>query len=221
VAVRRGGGHAGGRRFDSVVSEHAILPGCRNDGATGPRLRGDGTDGGRNGARNWIGVIVRARDRGKVVLTNTHVIWGATEVRVELFGGTVVQATVADDDATLDLATLRLPINALKDTPALTFGDDERLQPGEPLVSIGSPAGIPHVVSVGVFSARGKKPGSQQNGPSTDCLFTDPVLSPGTSGGPVLNLEGDVIGVNSGQAGQTSGLGVIIPARLARRLLGS
>jgi serine protease Do len=167
------------------------------------------------------GFIVRARDRGKVVLTNNHVIWGATEVRVELFDGTVVQATVADDDATLDLATLRLPINALKDTPALTFGDDERLQPGEPLVSIGSPAGIPHVVSVGVFSARGKKPGTQQNGPSTDCLFTDAVLSPGTSGGPVLNLEGEVIGVNAGQTGQTSGLGVIIPARLARRLLGS
>lgn len=167
------------------------------------------------------GFIVRGREGSKVVLTNKHVIWGATEVRVELFDGTSVVAMVVDDDSPLDLAVLRISPGAVKDARALTLGDDERLQLGEPLISIGSPAGIPHAVSVGVFSARGKKPGPQQSGPPSDCLFTDAALSPGTSGGPVLNLEGQVVGVNAGQVGQTGGLGVIIPARLARPLLGS
>jgi serine protease Do len=196
-------------RQDLVAAVRAALPAVVTVHTSGGMAQGTGS-----------GFIILARDGSKVVVTNRHVIWGATEIVVELFDGSFRPAVIRTIDSLVDLAILGLPAGMPADTPTLPFGDDERLQPGESLISIGSPAGIPHAVSVGVVSARGKKPGADEHDSLNDYLFTDAVLSPGSSGGPVLNFRGEVVGVNLGQVGQTSGLGLVVPASVARRLAG-
>jgi hypothetical protein len=126
-----------------------------------------------------------------LVLTNAHVVNGQGTIRVELADGRTLFATVvvADDDA--DLALLRVPATGLE---AAVFGDSTRLKTGDPLVVAGFALDLPGEPSIsrGIFSGRRSLPGAH-----FDYLQTDAAMNPGVSGGPMLNLTGEVVGINT------------------------
>jgi S1-C subfamily serine protease len=162
------------------------------------------------------GFVVRADGGRTLVVTNHHVVWGATEIVLERNDRTLDHAIVLAADAAVDLAVVAAQGGGYGQ---LSFGDDDALRIGDPLVSIGSPAGVLNAVSVGVLSARGTVPDASLPGQLViDHLFTDAMISPGCSGGPVLDAHGLVVGVNAATLAGSRGLGVIIPSRLAARI---
>jgi serine protease Do len=165
------------------------------------------------------GFIVAARDGGELVVTNHHVIWGAGEISVETYAGTVVAADVVGSDPASDLAVLR-PRTRLGAARPLVFGDDRSVEVGDWVVAIGNPGGVTGAVSVGVVAARGKVSRPTVAAQTfVDYLFTDTAVAAGSSGGPVLALDGRVIGVDVAAAGQSGGLAIVIPAGLAGRVI--
>jgi S1-C subfamily serine protease len=162
------------------------------------------------------GFVVRGDGDRDLVITNHHVVWGASEIVLERNDGTLDHATVLGADAEIDLAVLG---PQAKGYSTLSFGDDQTLRVGDPLVSIGSPAGVLNAVSVGVLSARGKVPDATLPGElAVDHLFTDAAISPGCSGGPLLDARGLVVGVNAATLAASRGLGVAIPSHLVARV---
>jgi serine protease Do len=160
------------------------------------------------------GFVLRADTGEQVIVTNAHVVWGASEIAIETNDHATERATVAGVDPEVDLAVLR-PRTKLSVVP-LRFESDEALRLGDWLGSVGSPAGVLNAVSVGVLSARSTVPDATvQAQSSIDHLFTDAVLSPGCSGGPLLDARGRVVGVNVAMLGTSRGLGIAIPSHLA------
>lgn len=173
--------------------------------------KGDGAQPG------GAGFFVRGQDGSNVVITNYHVIWAAGEISLERNDHTLDRAIVLGVDAETDLAVLRP--ETVRPGTALAFGDDLALRIGEPVVSIGSPAAVLNAVSVGILSARAAVPDATLPGESAvDYLFTDAIISPGCSGGPLLDTHGRVVGVNAAVVGGGHGLGVAIPSHLAARV---
>jgi len=175
--------------------------------ATGPMAQEAGT-----------GFLVAGQGGGsdgtQQVITNHHVIWGASSISIELSGGAVIQADVVGSDAATDLALLR-PRAPLRGMQPLSLGDDRSVQVGDQVVAIGNPGGIAGAASVGIVSARGKVPRPTVAAQAfVEYLFTDTLVAAGSSGGPVLSLDGRVIGVEVALAGQSGGLAIVIPARL-------
>lgn len=165
------------------------------------------------------GFIVRTEDGTDIVITNNHVIWGADEIYVETIAGVVVRADVVGSDPATDIAILR-PRSRLDAGPHLVFGDDRSVDLGDWVVAIGNPGGILGAVSVGIVSARGRVPHPTVAAQVfVDYLFTDAALAAGSSGGPVLGSDGRVLGVNVASAGQSGGLAIVIPARLASQVV--
>jgi serine protease Do len=145
------------------------------------------------------------------VLTNNHVIDGATEIRVKLFDGRVLDAEVIGTDESTDLALLKL-----KDTsnlPVARLGDSEDLEIGEWVMAIGNPFGLEATVTVGVLSGKGRVIGA---GPYDDYLQTDTSINPGNSGGPLFNLAGEVVGINTAIIRGGQGIGFSIPINMAK-----
>ncbi|MGD9603662.1 MAG: trypsin-like peptidase domain-containing protein, partial [Gammaproteobacteria bacterium] len=146
------------------------------------------------------------------VLTNAHVVDGADEITVRLADKREYQAKVLGIDATTDVAVLKLPARGL---PTLRVGDTNALAVGEWVIAIGSPFGFDHTVSAGVVSAKTR---SLPNGGYVPFIQTDVALNPGNSGGPLLNLRGEVVGINSqiySRSGGYMGLSFAIPIDLA------
>jgi serine protease Do len=164
------------------------------------------------------GFIVRDRSGSDIVVTNHHVIWGADEIYIVTTAGAVHRADILGSDPATDLAVLRS--RSRLEAGHLTFGDDQRVDIGDWVVAIGNPGGVSEAVSVGVVSARGKIPHPTVAAQAlVDYLFTDTAVSAGSSGGPVLTLDGRVLGVNVASAGQSGGLAIVIPARLADQVV--
>lgn len=146
------------------------------------------------------------------VLTNAHVVEGADEVIVRLADKRELKARIVGIDDTTDVAVIKLPANNL---PTLRMGDANALKVGEWVVAIGSPFGFDHTVSAGVVSAKTR---SLPNGGYVPFIQTDVALNPGNSGGPLLNLRGEVVGINSqiySRSGGYMGLSFAIPIDLA------
>ncbi|MBV8444878.1 MAG: trypsin-like peptidase domain-containing protein, partial [Candidatus Dormibacteraeota bacterium] len=154
------------------------------------------------------------------LLTNNHVVTGATGVHVLMPDGAAFAATVVGTDQLDDLAVVSVPDTNL---PVVTFGDSSQLQVGEPVIAIGSPLGDQGSVTAGVISAlhRTISP-SNESGTSTetleDVLQTDASINPGNSGGPLVDLEARVVGVNVATAGSGTNIGYSIPSNLARQV---
>jgi serine protease Do len=149
------------------------------------------------------------------ILTNNHVVAGATEIQVQLADGKTFPAKVVGTDPKTDLAVIR--ISADEKLPVVTFGDSDNLVVGDWVVAIGHPRGLDQTVTQGIISAKHRRgvlnPSSYQ-----DYLQTDAAINPGNSGGPLLNLEGQVIGVNAAiasQSGGFEGIGFAIPSNMA------
>jgi len=149
------------------------------------------------------------------VITNYHVVAGATEIEVLMADGKRFQALLVGTEPRTDLALLR--IKKVQGLPYLKFGDSDKVEVGEWVVAIGHPRGLDHTVTQGIISAKHRtgilNPNSYQ-----DFLQTDAAINPGNIGGPLLNLRGEVVGINSAivsQSGGYEGIGFAIPSNIA------
>jgi putative serine protease PepD len=154
------------------------------------------------------------------LLTNNHVVAGATDLHVVMPGGRNLKATVVGTDAFDDLAVVSVPDGSL---PVATFGPSSKLQVGQAVVAIGSPLGNEGSVTEGVISAlhRTITAGSDASGQTEslqDVLQTDASINRGNSGGPLADTDGRVIGVNVAIAGNSNNIGYSIPADLAQQV---
>jgi len=159
------------------------------------------------------GVIV---DPSGIIITNDHVIRGASAIHVVLADGRELEAEVIGSDANNDLAVLK--VSSKQALPAAKLGTSADLMIGETVIAIGSPFGLSKTVTSGVVSATGrtfKADGRTYN----DFLQTDAAINPGNSGGPLLNVDGDVIGINTAIFASAQGIGFAIPADKVRRIV--
>lgn len=148
------------------------------------------------------------------VITNNHVIRDAEEVRVTLHDDTTLKAEVIGHDDKTDIAVLKVePSAKLK---AVTFGDSDVMRVGDWILAIGNPFGLGGTVTAGIVSARQR---DIQSGPYDDYIQTDASINRGNSGGPMFNLRGEVIGINTAifsPSGGSVGIGFAIPSALAK-----
>ncbi len=164
------------------------------------------------------GVIVDA-ERG-YVLTNHHVVDNATEVSVQLNDGRTVEAEFIGSDPGTDVALIRIPSENLR---ALALADSQSLRVGDFVVAVGNPFGLGQTVTSGIVSAVGRS-GLSGLG-FQDFIQTDASINPGNSGGALVNLRGELVGINTasfnprGSAAGNIGLGFAIPANLAQEVM--
>ena len=144
------------------------------------------------------------------VVTNNHVIDRATDIDVILQNGDKYEAKVVGKDPKTDLAVLK--IDSDEKLQAVNFGDSENLRIGDWVIAIGNPFGLGYTVTAGIVSAKGRTLGF---GAYDDYIQTDASLNPGNSGGPLFNLKGEVVGVNTAIVARGQGIGFAIPIDLA------
>ncbi len=151
------------------------------------------------------------------ILTNEHVVSGATKIEVVLTQGSKrVPAKLMGSDAELDLAVLK--IDAGSNLPYLELGDSDKVKVGDWVIAIGNPYGLEHTVTVGVISAKGR-PIAIQNRNYKNLLQTDASINPGNSGGPLLNMKGQVVGINTAVNASAQGIGFAIPTSTVNPVL--
>ena len=156
-------------------------------------------------------------DDAGIVVTNFHVIENAEEITVTLSDETVFTAEVLGQDQKTDIAVLKIDPGDTQLT-AVPFGDSDSLRVGDWVLAIGNPFGLGGTVTAGIVSARGRDIG---NGPYDDFIQTDASINRGNSGGPLFNVEGEVIGINTAifsQTGGSVGIGFAISSKLAKRV---
>lgn len=153
---------------------------------------------------------------GGQILTNAHVVDGADTVTVTLKDGRTFDGKVLGEDRVTDVAVIKIAANNL---PTIALGNSETLQPGEAVIAIGNPLGLNNTVTSGILSATGRS-GSDigASDKRVDYIQTDAAINPGNSGGPLLNAEGQVIGMNTAILRGAQGLGFAIPINTAQRI---
>src|SRR4029450_6728102 len=163
-------------------------------------------------------------DRAGTILTNAHVVNGATKVTVQFADKKSVDAKVLGKDESTDLALLRVDPAGLKLTP-LTLGSSKGVQVGDPAIAIGNPFGLERTLTTGVISAVQRTIQAPNNFPIDDVLQTDAPINPGNSGGPLIDATGKVIGINSqiatggnGSNGSV-GIGFAVPIDTAKKII--
>jgi serine protease Do len=167
-----------------------------------PRGKGQGT-----------GFIIH---KSGFILTNTHVIEGADDIRVRLADERELTAHLVGKDDRTDIALLK--IESPGELPTAPLGNSDEVQIGEWVVAIGNPFGLDHTVTAGIVSAKGRRdvrPGGTQSG-YYDFIQTDASINPGNSGGPLINTRGEVIGINTAMNAQGQGIGFAIPINMAK-----
>ena len=155
------------------------------------------------------GVIVSPKG---YILTNHHVIENAEHLLVQLFDNRSFEGTLIGTDKKTDLAVIK--IDSFKSLPQAPLGDSDNIKVGQWVVAIGNPYGLDRTVTVGVVSAKGRS----DLGITTyeNFIQTDASVNPGNSGGPLLDLEGNVVGINTAIIGQGTGIGFAIPIKMAK-----
>ncbi len=151
------------------------------------------------------------------ILTNAHVVEGASEVTVNLKDGRVLEGKVLGSDSLTDLAVIK--IEADEELPVVQIGNSDELIIGEWAIAIGNPLGLDNTVTTGIISATGRS--SSQIGVGDkrlDFIQTDAAINPGNSGGPLLNARGEVIGINTAIIKNAQGLGFAIPINRAAEI---
>jgi serine protease Do len=209
------------RVVDSVVNistSHAVEtgPASFDPFFSDPFSPGNGDAGDRKAMSKGSGVIVTASGR---ILTNAHVVKDADDITVTLHDGNDYEAKVIGVDPKADLAVLQL-----KGTPPtlkpLTFGDSSTLRLGEVVLAIGDPFGVGKSVTMGIVSAKGR--GGMGIEEYEDFIQTDAAINPGNSGGALVNLKGELVGVNTAiasKSGGYAGIGFAIPTNMARPIM--
>lgn len=181
----------------------------------------DGEEGQREFRTQGLGsgVIVQ-RDRSTYfVLSNDHVVGNANAITVTLDDGTEYSATIVGKDDRKDLALISFEAN--EEIPVAVLGDSDELQVGDWVLAIGSPFGFQSTVTAGIVSALGRRGGPDGN--ISDFIQTDAAINRGNSGGALVNLRGEVVGINTwitSQTGGSVGLGFSIPINNIKRSIG-
>lgn len=176
-----------------------------------------GSTGRTLGQSTGSGVILSPSGR---VLTNHHVVGGATEITVTLHDKQQYSARIVGSDPRTDVAVLQIDTD--RSLPWVEFGDSDALRIGETVVAVGHPFNFEFSVTTGILSARGRRNLSQDE--IQDFLQTDAAVNPGSSGGPLFNLEGQVIGINTaifnpGTVPANAGISFAIPSNMAAQIL--
>jgi len=156
-------------------------------------------------------------DPSGLILTNNHVVENATELKVRLNDDREFKGVMIGRDAKTDLALVRIKTDFA--LTSLSFGDPDSLQVGDWVIAIGNPFGLGNTVTSGIVSAKYRQIGA---GAYNSFIQTDAAVNPGNSGGPLLNMDGQVVGINSAiysQTGVSVGIGFAIPINIARDLL--
>ena len=158
------------------------------------------------------GVVV---DASGYIITNYHVIDRASDVTVKFSDGSQQKARLVGADPATDLAVLKVEAAGLTAAP---WGDSAALETGDPVLAIGNPFGLERTVTAGIVSAKGRH-AVVENIHYQDFLQTDAAVNPGSSGGPLVNVRGEVVGINTAIQGPTyHGISFAIPSNLARRV---
>ena len=174
------------------------------------RRRGEQEDRPRRAQSLGSGFII---DPSGLVVTNNHVIEGADKITVTLFDDTTYDAELLGRDTKTDLALLK--IEADRQFPAVTWGNSDKMRVGDWVIAIGNPLGLGGTVTAGIVSARQR---DIRSGPYDDYIQTDAPINRGNSGGPLFDMNGNVIGINTAiysQSGGSIGIGFAIPSNLA------
>jgi serine protease Do len=159
------------------------------------------------------GFIINANGH---IITNNHVVEGASEITVKLSDGRELGATLVGRDPKTDLALLKVEATGL---PTVALGDSSELRVGEAVMAIGNPFGLEQTVTTGIVSATGRVIGQ---GPYDDFVQTDASINPGNSGGPLINSRGQAVGINAAifsQSGGSVGIGFAIPSNQAKSVV--
>ena len=158
-------------------------------------------------------------DKKGIVITNNHVIRDADEITVILQNNEMLKAEIIGRDPKTDIAVLR--VEPKGDLPAVSLGDSDKIRVGDWVVAIGNPYGLGGSVTAGIVSARGRN--INYSGPYVDFIQTDASINKGNSGGPLFNMEGKVIGINTmiySPSGGSVGIGFSIPSKIASGVIG-
>lgn len=177
------------------------------------------------GVAKGSGAIV---DTKGYIVTNNHVISGASDIQVTLANGDIYSATVVGTDSTTDLAVIKLS-NPPSDLTAVTFADSDKLAVGESIMAIGNPLGYENTATTGIVSAINRPVSvtdDNNNEVVTNAVQIDAAINPGNSGGPTFNAAGEVIGINSSIATASSssdssgsiGIGFAIPSNVVKTI---
>ena len=230
-----GGGGGGGQAPDDLFRRFFGQPNDPDDQDTPPQRGGGGRGGGGGAAPNrrapkeqttvaaGTGFII---SKDGLILTNNHVIDGATKIEVSLFGEDNDQsyaAKLVGKDALTDSALIQLTEMPNHPLPEAKFGDSAQMAAGDWVMAIGNPFNQGWTVTVGVVSATGRAMQGDTGRPN-EMIQTDAAINPGNSGGPLLNLRGEVIGINTmiftnGRAEGNIGIGFAVPINTVRDLL--
>jgi serine protease Do len=156
-------------------------------------------------------------DSAGYVMTNNHVVRGADEIEVTLSDGREFEATIVGQDPNTDIAVIKIEGD---DLPSLRFGDSDKIRVGDWAIAVGNPLELEGTVTVGVVSAKGRVDLNIQGGAPLyqDFIQTDASINFGNSGGPLVNIEAEVIGINSAINAQANGIGFAIPINLAKEV---
>lgn len=205
---------------DAVVSIINMQAGNTNMfGFDLPQNSSDTTNGALETSSEGSGVIYKIEDNLAYIVTNNHVIDGADELEILMKDGTKEVATVVGSDVWTDLAVLTIPATSV--TAVASFGDSDAVNVGEPAIAIGSPLGTEFATSVtqGIISAKNRSVSTDVDGDSivdwdVTALQTDAAINPGNSGGALINIAGQVIGINSMKISDSNveGMGFAIPS---------
>ncbi len=167
-----------------------------------------GSQGGRAEGSGWV------YDDSNHVVTNQHVVDGSTSIKVTTSDGSVYNATLVGTDPSTDLAVIKVDAPAGKLQP-LKLGNTDELAVGDGVVAIGSPFGLQGTVTTGIVSALHREMQAPNGFTINDSIQTDAAINHGNSGGPLLDLDGNVVGVNAqidSEGGGSDGIGFAIPA---------
>ena len=156
-----------------------------------------------------------------LVMTNSHVVFGAQVLNVTLDDGTVLPAKLLGADPIYDLAILKIPQPDTGKLPTLNFADSDKLRPGDEVVTIGNPMGLGQTITSGIVSALNRTLPERPRLLSWPMIQTDTPINPGNSGGPILNRCGDVVGIASEIMGDAQNIGFALPSNLAESVVGA
>ncbi len=176
---------------------------------------GGGEPSERKASSLGSGVIVSSSGR---ILTNNHVVQGADDIKVTLNNGTELTAKLVGTDPRSDVAVLQLQ-GTLPPLKPLVFGDSSGLRLGEVVLAIGDPFGVGQAVTMGIVSAKGRA--SVGIVDYEDFIQTDAAINPGNSGGALVNMRGELVGINTAilsKSGGYQGIGFAIPSNMARQI---
>jgi serine protease Do len=190
----------------------------QQQGQGGDNKGGDSTPPGTPDDRSvnsmGSGFIV---DASGLIVTNNHVVEGADTIQVHMQDGTIMKAELVGRDPKTDVAVIR--VKPAKPLPAVEFGDSDKARIGQWVIAIGNPFGLGGSVSLGIISARNRDINS---GPYDDYIQTDAAINKGNSGGPLFDLDGKVVGINSAifsPSGGSVGIGFSVPANTAKSVV--